>query len=211
MHITLRVARGIKSFIQMVYVKLLIYYWPFPDILWWVCGQCYANPLIRWPDSSFLCVLSTNQHMSLPDCFVLCVCSHLYMTAHVYVCVFCVCVRLNVWARTACHCLLLNDYICSHKHKLASFSSRCRDTVTRPGVATNLPPQTLRKREMLMNKRAGRQIKSTGTPPKSHRILVHTAQAFTWIKHGRVSVWKWEMLIFIGSIVGSVISLSNWH
>lgn len=83
MHITLRVARGIKSFIPMVYVKLLIYHWPFPDILWWVCGQCYANPLIRWPDSSFLCVLSTNQHMSLPDCFVLCVCSHLYMTAHV--------------------------------------------------------------------------------------------------------------------------------
>lgn len=174
------------------------------DMLWWVCGQCYANPLIRWPDSSFLCVLSTNQHMSLPDCFVLCVCSHLYTTARVYVVFF---VRLNVWARTVCHCLLLDDYICSHKHKLASFSSRCRDTVTRPGVVTNLPPQTLRKRETLMNKRVGMQIKSTGTPPKSHRILVHTAQ---WIKHGRVLVWKWEMLIFIGSIGGSVTSLSNW-
>lgn len=44
---------------------------------------------------------------------------------------------------------------------------------------TNLPPQTLRKRETLMNKRVGRQIKSTGTPPKSHSILVHTAHAFT--------------------------------
>lgn len=78
-----------------------------------------------------------------------------------------------------CHCLLLNDYVCSCKDKLVSFSPRCgRVIVTRDGVATNLPPQTLKKRETLMNKRVGGQIKSTGTPPKSPRILDHTAQAF---------------------------------
>lgn len=147
--------------------------------------------------------------MPLPDCFVLCVCSHLYVSWFMFVCVCILCL---------CEVECLSTYATVYSSVITfalTKTNLCHSAVSvvewqSAGVAAKLPPQKLRKRETLMNKRVGGQIKSTGMSPISPRILDHTAQAFLWIKHGRVLGWKWVMLIFKDSIVGSVISLSSW-
>lgn len=71
MRITLRVARGIKSFIPVVYVKLLIYHWPLI-----CCDECVVSVmLILWSDgqtalSSVFCQLISICHYQIVLFFV---------------------------------------------------------------------------------------------------------------------------------------------
>lgn len=193
--------------------------WTIADLFWIFFYLCVVSVmLILWLNgrpafSSVFCQLISICHYQIVLFFVFAVTCICLLMVHVCMCVYFV----FVWGwmfEHVCHCLLLNDYNWSCKDKLVLFSPRCdRVIVTRVIVtrATNLPPQILKKRETLMNKRVGGQIKSTGKPPTSHRILDHTSQDFPWIKHGRVLVWKWEMLIFMDSIVGTIKSFSSLH
>ncbi len=120
MHITLRVARGMKSFITIVHVKPLNYCWPFLDFFFF--DLCVASVmLILWLDgcpalSSVFCQLISICHYQIVLFFLFAVTCICLLMVHVCMCVYFVFVRLNVWARMPLStpqwlCLLLQRQI----------------------------------------------------------------------------------------------------